>query len=629
MLKEFLTLTLPMAIALIAQNNAANGGKGTKVPPPISTTPIAYSIFKSDGVTIDPVAYSNYLKSWDQAALSAKLGPTFEALNPNAPDTRPTNFKPESKECKLSFSNRTNPYELGLEGCFSDSDYWSDSGQVAYVPNDLANDPGLDRIQTFAYYNNVFALSPRLDYASGKPHPDPQTQESYYKTMLGHLPKHPIAMVRGYGMLQNEALVIYREGLLGVAGTQTSRSGSERPYPGILFPSNKVPTALAVTTENEFALVTIWDTQTQKGQLAVIALEGKYIPFHTWPYMAMPNQGSWSDMKLLGYIDLPMAAPTSVAAASNGWWNGPSQTANKVLSQINLKDSGTLTNLRSGEPGWSGVVASKGYAIVASKMENKAVIVDLTPLFAYVRDSYLSSDASYANTVATRGSGPGQWPATFAEKAEIKPRVVWERTVATPTCVLAGQRIDRWSPDRHKAYVACQDGTIHIVDTSSLMARFSWEKNGALTSMGSFKVGRNPVNMVFARFIEHGLPLIPKTSTGTDYNPDPLNNQFYVACRGDREIDAVVTYNGQAQVYRRISDTRLGDPVAVSVAVRGNILSVADYSGKKILSFRVGTMKDRHGRVYGCGADGKAAYEFTGELPFAGSPFALNSANVN
>ena len=107
-----------------------------------------------------------------------------------------------------------------------------------------------------------------------------------------------------------------RDGLLAVAATQTSRAGSERPYPGFKFPKHKVPRALAVTTSNEFALVTIWDTDRNRGQLAVIALEGKYLPFHTWPYMAMPNQGSFSDFKLLGYIDLPMNSPDAVAAAS-------------------------------------------------------------------------------------------------------------------------------------------------------------------------------------------------------------------------------------------------------------------------------------------------------------------------
>jgi hypothetical protein len=467
-----------------APDTSGNGTGGTDplIPllpstPPVSLNPTLPlgSIFNSDG-TINPLAYVEQLAVWTRDAASRALGPTFEQLNPGAPDDRPTHFRPASRECKTSYVNKINPFELGPpEGCYPDNDYWSESGQVAYVPDDMANDPGLDRIQTFAYYDNVFALSPRLDW-TGIPHPDPQTQDPNYVSMLGQPAKYPIATVRNYGMLSNEALVLYRDGLLGVAGTQTSREWWERPYPGILFPANKVPTSLALTTGNEFALVTVWDTQALKGQLAVIALEAKWLPFHTWPYMGLPNQGSWSDMKLLGYIDLPMAAPNSVAASANGWWSGPSQTGGLVFSQIDLSAENVRNSIAGNDSQWNMIVADKGYAIVASKADNKAVVVDLSPLFRYVRESYLSSGESFWNTLTNRGSGPGKWPLTFAEKPDIMPRVVWEKNLAAPTAVLAGLRLDRWSPDRHKAYVAQEDGTIHILDTSSLMARYPWEK---------------------------------------------------------------------------------------------------------------------------------------------------------
>ncbi len=608
----------------------------TPTPTPVPTpdpTPVPSSVpgtvFNSDG-SVNRLAYVDYLAIWTRDAVNRNLGPSFQELNPNPVENRPLLYKYPSRACSTSFANRWNPFELGTDrGCYTDTDYWSESGQVAYLPTD-PNDPGLDRIQTYAYYNNVFALSPRLDYASGTPHPDPQTRDSGYKTMLGFAPKHPVAMVRNYGQLSNEALVLYRDGLLAVAGTQTSRAGGDRPYPGLLFPAHKVPTGIALTTGNELAVVTIWDTQTLKGQLAVVALEGKYLPFHTWPYMGLANQGSWSSFKLLGYIDLPMATPSAIAASSNHWWSGPSQTANKVLSQISLADNGTRQNIYSGtDAGWQSLVANKGYAVISSKLENKVAIVDLTPIFTYLRESYLSSSTSFWNTVNNRGNGPGKFPLTFAEKAEIAPRVVWQMSTSKPTAVLAGLRLDRWTPDRHKAYVAREDGLIHIIDTSSLMARFSYEQKGALAPLGTVQVGRNPVSMAFTRHLDHPLALLPLNKNGDKTRADPYNNTFYVACRGDREVSAVVTYQGQGQVYRTIRDQRMGDPVAVSVTGRGNIVTVADFSGKKILSFRVGAIKDRAGRVYGCGADGKQPFEFAGELSFQGFPFLINSANVN
>jgi hypothetical protein len=439
----------------------------------------------------------------------------------------------------------------------------------------------------------------------------------------GEAPMQPVAMARGTGLTQNEALVVYRDGLLAVAGTQTSRKASD-PMPGLVFPAHKVPTGIAITTENEFALVTIWDTEAVKGQLAVIALEGKYLPSHTMPHMGLPNQGSWSDFKLLGYVDLPMAAPSSVSAASNGFWNGPSSTNNKDMGALKLTDNAIRESLYNHHP----MIAESGYAIVASKQENKVAIVDLSPLFAYMRSSYLSSAAAFTATSTQRGAAPAQFPQTFEINPSIQPTIRWQGTYAAPTAVLAGHRVDRWSKDRFKGYIATEAGMIHIIDTSPIMARSSWHVRGSLGEIGKFYVGSNPVSLSFARRAEKGLPLIPANSNSG--NADAHNSVFWVACRGDRAIKAVHTFNGAGQVHLTIRDSRMGDPVAVSAAVRGPIVTVADFAGKKILSFRIGAIVDARNNVtYGAGATGSDAFEFAGELSFAGHPFLLGSANVN
>jgi hypothetical protein len=575
----------------------------------------------------DHPVYGDAWFDWSLPAVSARLGPTFDQLSPGAVDDRPMLFRPDSKAVPAGYYVRINPYELGdVPG--PDTNYWSDSGQVAYIPDDPANDPGLDRIQTFAYYNQVFAISPRLDWASGRPHPDPQTRESAYAKLNGAPPRQPIAMVRNQAMQQNEALVLYRDGLFAVAGTQTSRAGSERPYPGFKFPANKVPRALAITTSNEFAVVAVWDTDRQQGQVAVVALEAKYLPFHTWPYMGMPNQGSWSAFKLLGYVDVPMRQPDAIAAASNGLWTGPSSTQNKVLSQIDLTDDAQRALIATGA--WQNVVAKNGYVIVASSTEDKVAILDLTPLFGYMRDSYLQSTDALAATVGARGAPPDAFPQTFAVRPAIAPKVVWQASMPAPTAVLAGHKVDRWSVDRYKAYVATRDGTLHIIDASPLMVRNSWEVRGKLQEIGTVAVGRNPVALIFARYGETGLPLIPNDNSGKPRAPDPLNNLVYVACRGDREVDGVVTWAGTGQVFRRIRDARLSDPVGLGIASRANILTVADFLGRKLVSFRIGTINDtRNNRVYPVGGDGSVPYEYAGELALPGYPFLVNSTNVN
>ena len=140
-------------------------------------------LYKTDG-TLNLSLYNQLASSYDKATMETRLGPSFLDLSPTATDDRPTLFQPTSKP-RTSGYIRTNPYELGGPPV-TDGDYWSDSGQVGYVPDDVT-DPGLDRVQTFAYYDRVFAISPRLDWASGKPHPEPHTREPYY-----HDPVRPV-----------------------------------------------------------------------------------------------------------------------------------------------------------------------------------------------------------------------------------------------------------------------------------------------------------------------------------------------------------------------------------------------------------------------------------------------------
>src|SRR5882724_6730596 len=173
----YLSVLLATSLSLSAAGEQAKPSVAEKASPLPSDF---MAVVSTDG-KINRKAYTRYATTWTKEAQDARLGPSFAQLNPKAADDRPTNYKPPSRNCELSFANRTNPYELGMDGCVMDNDYWSDSGQVGYLPQDAATDPGLDRIQTFAYYNHVFALSPRLDYASGKPHPDPQTLEPNYR----------------------------------------------------------------------------------------------------------------------------------------------------------------------------------------------------------------------------------------------------------------------------------------------------------------------------------------------------------------------------------------------------------------------------------------------------------------
>jgi hypothetical protein len=622
------------------------------------------TVLYSDG-TVNRTAYELYWSSWSPSAQAKRFGLSFKELHTTFAEDRPTNAQPGTFTCPTSYKNKYSPYELGRQGCGSDDVSWSSVGQVGYIPM-LPGDPGMDRVQTLAYNSNVFALSPRLDQTSGMPHPDPTVRVSEYQGKA----QFPVASIRNYAQVQMEALTIYRSGLLGVNGLQSSRGNGDRPYPGIVFPSHLIPTDVAVTSGNELAVVTLWDTDTLTGKLAVVAIEAKYLPLYTTPYLGMPNQGSFSDLVLLGYVDLPIAAPTSVSAASNHRWSGPSDTNDLTLGQLDFTSVNVRQSLYSGA--WSSVVATKGYAIVASKLENKVCVVDLSPVLQSFREAWL---VNYNSTLEGRASGT--WPASFdfstptsagntpsdsmtsdasrlgwsdlldsiralwsvssKEERHVEdefiafrqakkrytvpaPHVVATFDLDSPTAVFAGKAINATSSDRFKAHVALSKGKVVIIDTSSLMSR-SADDVSDVKVMGSFNVCVVPTAIVPARFAQQRLPLLPANEQS-----DPLNNHFHVVCRGSREIASVITHGDQGAVYQRLTDIRLEDPVNAVVADRANVLTVADFNGRKIVSFLIGSVTDRQNRQYNAPASG---YQYVGEMPLDGCPFAISVAPVN
>src|SRR5205085_2863603 len=109
--------------------------------------------------------------------------------------------------------------------------------------------------------------------------PEPVTKK--WQEAAGGNPGTPIAMARGMGSWANCGVIVFSSGLVGSAGTCTARGAD----PTFQLPKSKLPTAVAVTNKNEFALVTVVDLETKKGQVAVFAIEstGKKSKFaHEW-----------------------------------------------------------------------------------------------------------------------------------------------------------------------------------------------------------------------------------------------------------------------------------------------------------------------------------------------------------
>src|SRR5205085_9720950 len=119
-----------------------------------------------------------------------------------------------------------------------------------------------------------------------------------------------------------------------------------------------VPTAVCVTSRNEMALITVFDTKQRMGQLAVLALESCAPNFaHDWHerYPLLPSVASYSDMKLLGYIDLPIKLPPAVSGGGNsgGGWLHSTGGQNALPKDVDLNNPDNRASfLKGSNDGW-------------------------------------------------------------------------------------------------------------------------------------------------------------------------------------------------------------------------------------------------------------------------------------
>eukprot|EP00026_Physarum_polycephalum_P020217 Phypoly_transcript_22662.p1 GENE.Phypoly_transcript_22662~~Phypoly_transcript_22662.p1 ORF type:complete len:144 (+),score=14.18 Phypoly_transcript_22662:86-517(+) len=135
--------------------------------------------------------------------------------------------------------------------------------------------------------------------------------------------------------------------------------------------------------------------------------------------------------------------------------------------------------------------------------------------------------------------------------------------------------------------------------------------------------GGNPTHMVF-----HG---VQWTDVGI---VDAFNQGMYVICRKDRKMVFYLTQKETGYPIWTLDDKRLVDPIAVSKANRGPIITVADYGGQQIVNYRNGWLTDQRTDpniiYFVLDSEGhNVSYVCSGTLSFPGYPFMVNTANNN
>ena len=439
--------------------------------------------------------------------------------------------------------------------------------------------------------------------------PDPGVQQAAWIDAAGGKQGllRPVATARARVEWSNCGIMVFRSGVIGASGY----GNNDDKYPCTRLPPGKIPTAVALTPNNEFALVTVWDAGAGKGQLAVVALEARALAHHSWHYAGLPNVGTYTRLKVLGLVDLPVAAPTAVAAAADvAWWKWTTDVSKERLDAQEARDRW----LKAADDAHR--AASAGYAVVLSRAENKAVFVDLKPLFRYFASMYFTTPDRFDRT-KNEGPAPDQWPFTFDKAPEARPLVAQVLPVPRPTAVATGFAGGRSRDYADRCFIATMDGRLIVCDTGSLNASAGSKDDAAqkpVVPVGAVPVGRNPTCIYNGR---HG-----------GYDRDDL----VLCCRGDREVVWVTPSGKGGAVTRRLRDKRLLDPAWIEVSdTRGAaVVTVADFKGAKLVNYLYKPIDSWGERLFGgLGPDGKAEFECTGVMEVPGNPFLLPSAEVN
>lgn len=588
---------------------------GTTGEPP-ATGPFAAcggAIFDPESGEVNVEEYKKQALLWDRETIDCRLGPKYTELDPVDAEPRPTAWEPEhivAADPKYLCPT----YELSGECAEGKCDYGSTAGQVLYAP-DAVNGTGVDRIQNYAYENGRICESIQQGGWLGGPSPDPGLPT--WTQALGR----PVLLPNGFSQTEfwqtNAGIMIFPDGLIGATGNQTA--GDTKPF--FQFPANKVPSAVAVSTYNEFAFVTVWDTDAIKAQVAVFALRSVEPKAFSIPYFALPNEAGFVAIHFMGYVDLPdVIAPTAIAVSGDngntpgghvpGYEYGNENDPNK-----NIMTSQTARDGLARED-YERRVPMAGQIVVASRWENMVTFLDMRPLAQFVRSVYFGPD----DALREQAGAQDVWPFTFETNPEAMPVVVGSVGIEHPTTVRINNQPngnDEALRKPLKAWVGNLAGEVRIFDISAFV-------HDAPRPVP-------PESIVELARVQAGRNITAMTRRG--------NNQVLVTSRGDRRVDWVgVAEDDKAtlKVLRTLRDSRFDDPVVADPSDRGVVITIGDFTGKRLYNFRYSNTEGNGGKPpadYGCGPDGTETgcpdFEFGGMLDVPGTPFFVGTTNVN
>lgn len=486
----------------------------------------------------------------------------------NGDGERSTADQPETSSLDLG-DGIDHPYQLG-DGSLTTGQQ-NQQGQLGFVAD---GGPGVDHVTTAEATDSTIGYTPRPGgrYSTDSPELE-LTQRSTADCLGDHDLGSVVAMARSAGSgTAAHAVIAFSSGAIATTGISGAQGGT-----CVILPEAHTPTAVAVTPGNEFAFVTVWDTENIRGKVAVIALAdtpGTYAA--SWPksYPGLPNPGHFGFAKLLGFVELAeMKAPTSVAVATDH------SGADVDRRGADLGDVNVRGNYAE--------VAGSGFAVVSSGPERVVEWIDLTPLLTGFAAAYFEGEPG---VYASPGAAADAWPPTFETNADVTPVLAGATmTDAHPMSVAASGTT---------GYVGLRDGTLAIYDVS------------------------DPTSVGKADDVD-----LPGAATCLTWSPD--GKQLVATSRASQSISWISVGSDEPAVDKVLNDSRIIDPICAQDTLTSGSSSVrnvviADFSGS-LHSFRHGNATLAGGESYDLGK----GFEYGGAYEPDGLPFLVSVTSDN
>ena len=261
---------------------------------------------------------------------------------------------------------------------------------------------------------------------------------------------------------------------------------------------------------------------------------------------------------------------------------------------------------------------TSGFALIASRYERKVLVVNLTPLFNEISQGMFGGSFSqFRANVANTGTGPGQWPPTFAEQPSEAPTIVYTAQFdAEVTAISASLYAD------DLAFIATDDNTLHIWSTGGVQAGTGTGSNAS--ELYTLSVGNNITRI---GHMKHWYP--------SDTINGAVRYQYIALSRGDKTVTWIDMSSGTPTVFRVLSDSRLVDPISLednnNHGTQSDLIDIADYGDSNVKGYRYGPVifwTQSGTPEFGMGAGGTDPFEYEGAYATPTGPFDVSIENI-